>query len=110
MVALIDGYDAALFDLDGVVYSARTRCPEFPPRWPSGQATRLMYVTNNAARPAATVVISCVARHRRRAGSVLTSAQVAASALADELPPGAKFWCAVATRWRVCSPTPDSTS
>ena len=92
MVALIDGYDAALFDLDGVVYLGPDPVPGVPAALAQlGQATRLMYVTNNAARPAATVVDQL-----RRLGidagldQVLTSAQVAASALADELPPGAK--------------------
>ncbi|MEE9965250.1 MAG: HAD-IIA family hydrolase [Propionicimonas sp.] len=92
MVALIDGYDAALFDLDGVVYLGPDPVPGVPAALAQlGRLTRLMYVTNNAARPAATVVDQL-----RRLGidagleQVLTSAQVASAALVDELPSGAK--------------------
>lgn len=92
MVALIDGYDAALFDLDGVVYLGPDPVPGVPAALAQlGRVTRLMYVTNNAARPAATVVDQL-----RRLGidagleQVLTSAQVASTALVDELPAGAK--------------------
>ncbi len=91
--ALIDDYDAALFDLDGVVYlgphavvGARDAMEAL-----RQLGKRVLYVTNNAARPAHVVVDQL-----NRLGistdldSVLTSAQVAASALVEELPQGAK--------------------
>lgn len=93
MVTLIDGYDVALFDLDGVVYLGPDPVSGVPEALAQLDrvGTRLMYVTNNAARPAATVVEQ-LNRLGIDAGldQVLTSAQVAASALAKELPAGAK--------------------
>jgi HAD superfamily hydrolase (TIGR01450 family) len=93
MAALIDSYDTALFDLDGVIYLG----PEAVPGAVSALAalcdrgTTVMYVTNNAARPAQVVIdqltaLGIAADH----SSVLTSAQVAASALAAEWPRGTK--------------------
>lgn len=93
MVALIDAYDVALFDLDGVVYLGPDPVPGVPTALAQlGRGgTRLMYVTNNAARPASTVVDQ-LNKLGIDAGldQVLTSAQVAASALTKELPAGAK--------------------
>lgn len=93
MASLIDGYDAALFDLDGVVYLGPDSVPGVPKALAElGRGgTAVMYVTNNAARPASTVVAQL-----RGLGidvttdQVLTSAQVAAAALPRELPDGAR--------------------
>lgn len=90
---LVDGYDAALFDLDGVIYLGPAAVPgaaETMDRLAaSGKA--VMYVTNNAARSADTVVKQLVSLGLR-AGleNVLTSAQVAAAGLAEVLAPGSK--------------------
>ena len=93
MTTLIDDYDGAFFDLDGVIYlsaaaveGAVDTLAELVER-----EVRVLYVTNNAARDAQTVV-----DHLRSLGfaadsdRVLTSAQVGAAGLARELPPGAK--------------------
>ena len=90
---LVDGYDAALFDLDGVIYLGPAAVPgaaETMERL-AAAGTAVMYVTNNAARSADTVVKQLVSLGLR-AGSdnVLTSAQVAAIGLAEVLPRGAK--------------------
>ncbi|MCW5952798.1 MAG: HAD-IIA family hydrolase [Propionibacteriaceae bacterium] len=90
---LIDGYDAALFDLDGVIYLGPLAVPGAAETMAELAAANkaVMYVTNNAARAAETVV-----RQLQGLGfvagldNVLTSAQVAAGGLADVLPPGAK--------------------
>lgn len=93
MSALIDGYDAAFFDLDGVIYLG----PEAVPGAADALAelgrrgNRVMYVTNNAARPAQVVIdqlrdLGFAAEPE----NVLTSAQVAAAMLPRELPAGAK--------------------
>ena len=93
MKALVSSYDAALFDLDGVVYlgpnaidgvtSALARLREI--------GTRLGFVTNNAARtPAA------VAEHLQKLGiqtddsDVVNSTQATVRMLRGELPVGAK--------------------
>ncbi|OYO05645.1 HAD-IIA family hydrolase [Enemella evansiae] len=91
MNALVDGHDAALFDLDGVVYLG----PQPIPGAAEGIAAlrergvQIGYVTNNAARtPAA------VAAHLRElgvpaeTGDVVTSSQAGARMLADRLPAG----------------------
>lgn len=90
---LIDGYDAALFDLDGVIYLGPLAVPGAAETMAELVAADIavMYVTNNAARAAETVV-----RQLQGLGfvagldNVLTSAQVAARELAEVLPPGAK--------------------
>ena len=91
MSALIDGYDAALFDLDGVVYLG----PVAVPGAVEGMAAlrergvRTFYVTNNAARPVATV-----ADHLASLGfaatvdDVVSSAQAAVGLMREELPAG----------------------
>jgi HAD superfamily hydrolase (TIGR01450 family) len=93
MPALIDSYDAALFDLDGVVYLGPHAVPgavsALRALWERG--TTVMYVTNNAARPAQVVIDQLTALGiAADDSSVLTSAQVAASALAAEWPRGTK--------------------
>src|SRR3954452_18411886 len=90
---LVDGYDAALFDLDGVVYLG----PEPVPGAAAGVArlrergTPLGYVTNNAARTPEEV-----AAHLRELGiaadtaDVVTSAQAGAHLLQKRFGPGAR--------------------
>lgn len=93
MSALLDRYDAVLFDLDGVIYlgpdpveGAAQALAEVRRR-----GTRVMYVTNNAARPAQVVIDQLRGLgFAADADSVLTSAQVAAAMLPKELPAGAK--------------------
>lgn len=90
---LVDPYDATLFDLDGVIYLGPLAVPGAAETMTAltDAGKGVMYVTNNAARAADTVV-----KHLRGLGidaglhNVLTSAQVAAGALAEVLPPGAK--------------------
>lgn len=94
MTALIDGYAAALFDLDGVVYLG----PDPVPGAPDGlnrlrdRGVRTGFVTNNAARTPETV-----AEHLRELGidakteDVVTSAQAGARLLAERFGPGAKI-------------------
>jgi glycerol-1-phosphatase len=92
MSALIEGYDAALFDLDGVVYLG----PVAVPRAPEGIAelrrrgVHVGFVTNNAARPP-----RAVAEHLTELGipatadDVVTSAQAAAHLILDRFGTGA---------------------
>lgn len=91
--ALIDRYDAALFDLDGVVYLGPVAVPGAV-RGIAGLRSRgakLGFVTNNAARPP-----GAVAEHLRELGieaeqeDVVTSAQAGARLLADRFGAGAK--------------------
>lgn len=90
-MSLMDAYDAALFDLDGVVYLG----PEPIPGAAEGlaelrrQEVRVGFVTNNAARAPQTVV-----EHLRSLGiqaeveDVVTSAQAIARLMAEQLPAG----------------------
>lgn len=91
-MALATNYDAALFDLDGVIYVGPDAVEHAQS---SVRAVRelglgLAYVTNNAARTP-----DDVAHHLREIGvpataaEVVTSAQAAASLLAHRLPEGA---------------------
>jgi len=94
MTALIDAYDGAFFDLDGVIYLGSRVVDGAPATMAElgRRGTRIMYVTNNAARSAQTVV-----DHLTSLGldasldNVLTSAQVAAAHLKRELPQGARI-------------------
>lgn len=92
--ALVDRYDAALFDLDGVVYLG----PVAVPHAVEGlnelhrRGVRTGFVTNNAARPPSVVAshlaelgISC------RDSDVVTAAQAAARLLVDRFGAGAKI-------------------
>lgn len=89
---LVDRYDAALFDLDGVVYLG----PKPVPGAVDGLArlrdrgVRVGFVTNNAARPPAQV-----ADHLSELGitaganDIVTAAQAGADLLAEQVPAGA---------------------
>lgn len=93
MAALIDPYDAALFDLDGVVYLG----PDPVPGAAAGIARlheygkKIGYITNNAARRPDTVV-----EHLLSIGipatidEVLTSAQAGVRMMAKYIEPGSK--------------------
>ncbi|WCC79173.1 HAD-IIA family hydrolase [Cutibacterium equinum] len=91
--ALIDGHDAALFDLDGVVYLGPHPVPAAPETIAElrRSGVKVGFVTNNAARSAAVV-----AQHLTdigiptQASDVVTSAQAITDLAAQQLPVGAK--------------------
>lgn len=93
MTRLIDAYDAALFDLDGVIYlgpHAIDGVPESLAKLREG-GTRIGFVTNNAARTPA-----MVAQHLEELGiradvdDVVNSTQATLRMLAADLPSGAR--------------------
>lgn len=91
--ALVDGYDAALFDLDGVVYLG----PVAVPRAPEGIAAlrrrgvQVGFVTNNAARSPRVVAAHLVELGIPAATEdVVTSGQAAAHLLQDRFGRGAR--------------------
>ena len=93
MTALVDGYDTALFDLDGVIYLG----PSAVDGAAEGVAAlrergvRIGYVTNNAARPPRVVVDQLNSLGvSAELGDVVTSAQAGARMLAENLPAGSK--------------------
>lgn len=93
MSALIDGYDGAFFDLDGVIYLgplAVVGATEALDRLRE-RGTTVMFVTNNAARAAQVVIdqLNGLGFHADD-HTVLTSAQVAVAEMARQLPAGAK--------------------
>lgn len=90
---LVDAYEAALFDLDGVVYLG----PEAVPGAPEGisalkdHGTRVAFVTNNAARPPQVVVEQLVGIGVPAVTSdVITAGQAGARMVAHQLPPGSR--------------------
>lgn len=93
MKALVDAYDAALFDLDGVVYLGPLAVPGAAVGIAElrARSTRIGFVTNNANRPP-----GVVAEHLRtleidaHSGDVVTSAQAAAHLLWNRFGPGAR--------------------
>jgi HAD superfamily hydrolase (TIGR01450 family) len=92
---LSSAYDVAVLDLDGVVYLGPDAVPGAPEALNQAQAggMHLAFVTNNAARPPASV-----GRHLRdlgvdaHDGDVVTSAQAAARLLAGQLDKGSKVF------------------
>ncbi len=84
-------YDVALLDLDGVVYTGQGAVRHAVPALAQARdaGLRLAYVTNNASRSP-----SAVASHLTTLGvpataaDVVTSAQAAASLIAERVPPG----------------------
>jgi glycerol-1-phosphatase len=93
VVAVVDGYDAVLLDLDGVIYLGPMAVPgasEAVGRLHQ-RGVKTGFVTNNAARPPA-----AVAAHLRELGieadnaDVVTSAQAAAHLLADRFGEGSR--------------------
>lgn len=94
MPRFIDAYDAALFDLDGVVYLGPDPVVGAPETLHELRklGVRVGFVTNNAGRSAEVVVehlnelgIECAR------GDVVTSSQAIAQLMAGELPAGAKI-------------------
>lgn len=91
MARLIDRYDAALFDLDGVIYLGPHGIPGVAEAIAALRASGVVvgFVTNNAARPP-----QVVADHLTRLdipcgpNDVVTSAQAMAHVMADQLPAG----------------------
>ncbi len=93
MSALIDRYDTALFDLDGVVYLGPHPVPGAVAALAAlrERGTSVMFVTNNAARPAQVVIDHLLSLGiHADVDSVLTSAQVAVSALKSAWPAGSR--------------------
>lgn len=94
MTALIASYDAALFDLDGVIYLGPHAIEGVPEalRDLRGQGAHVGFVTNNAARTP-----GAVAEHLTELGieaaesDVVNSTQATVRMLASELPGGAKI-------------------
>ncbi len=92
-VPLCTAYDAALLDLDGVLYLGPEAVPHAATSVAAARSEgmRVAYVTNNASRRAAVV-----AAHLTQLGidaapeDVITSAQAAAGYLAARLPAGAR--------------------
>jgi HAD superfamily hydrolase (TIGR01450 family) len=88
---LVEVYDAALLDLDGVVYVGRRAVPHAAEVLEEARARgmHLAFVTNNAARTP-----GAVAKHLSdlgipaRVDEVATSAQAAARLVAELVPPG----------------------
>lgn len=93
MNRLVDAYDAALFDLDGVIYLGPHAIEGVPEALSAlrGLGSHVGFVTNNAARTPATV-----AQHLRELGieadeaDVVNSTQATLRMLADEVPAGAR--------------------
>jgi HAD superfamily hydrolase (TIGR01450 family) len=90
---LVQRYDLAMLDLDGVVYIGSDAVPGAPERVAEARAAgmRVAFITNNASRPP-----EVVAEHLRELGveagpdDVVTSAQAAARVLTERLAPGAR--------------------
>lgn len=90
---LIDAYDVALLDLDGVVYRGHQPVENAAEALAKARAQglRLAYVTNNASRtPSAVAGLLTSLGVPAVAEDVVTSAQAAARLLAERLTPGAK--------------------
>ena len=89
---LAEEYDVALLDLDGVVYSGSSAVAGAVPALAAARRAglRLAFVTNNASRPPSAIAAQLAGLGvPARPQDVITSAQAAASLLADRLPPGA---------------------
>lgn len=88
---VVDAYDTALFDLDGVIYLGQLAVPAAAPTCAelSAGGTRLGFVTNNASRTP-----EVVAEHLVELGvaatstDIVTSAQAVARLVAERVQPG----------------------
>jgi HAD superfamily hydrolase (TIGR01450 family) len=90
---LIDSYDVALLDLDGVVYAGHQPIKNAAEALAKARAAglRLAFVTNNASRtPSSVAALLCSVGVPAGVEDVVTSAQAAARLLAETLPPGSK--------------------
>ena len=91
--AVVDGYDAALFDLDGVVYLGPVAVPGAAEGIAAlrRRGTRVGFVTNNAARPPAAVASHLVELGiQALAEDVVTSAQAGADLVRSRFGPGTR--------------------
>jgi glycerol-1-phosphatase len=91
-VALCERYDAALLDLDGVVYLGGKPIPRAAEALAeaASRGMKLAYVTNNASRSPNAIAAQLRAMGvPATAADIVTSAQAAARVLADRLPAGA---------------------
>ncbi len=92
-VPLVERYDVALLDLDGVVYVGHDPVVGAAAALSQARAhgMRLAFVTNNASRTPEAVagLLADVGVHADRA-EIVTSAQAAARVLAEKLPAGAR--------------------
>jgi ribonucleotide monophosphatase NagD (HAD superfamily) len=76
VMPLLAGYDAALLDLDGVVYSGQDAIAGAVPALAAARAAglRLAFVTNNASRSAGAIAAQ-LARRPAMSADVVTSAR-----------------------------------
>jgi glycerol 3-phosphatase-2 len=89
---LSEHYDAALLDLDGVVYLGRSPIPGASDALADAakRGMKLAYVTNNASRSPHAIAAQLTGMGvAATAADIVTSAQAAAHVLADRLPAGA---------------------
>ena len=93
-VAVIDSYDAVLFDLDGVIYLGPIAVPGAADGIAQlrDRGTKIGFVTNNAARPPASVADHLVELGiSATAADIVTSAQAAAHLLLNRFGGGARI-------------------
>jgi glycerol-1-phosphatase len=89
---LSEHYDAALLDLDGVVYLGGIAIPGASDALADAakRGMKLAYVTNNASRSPSAIAAQLIGMGvAATAADIVTSAQAAAHVLADRLPAGA---------------------
>jgi glycerol-1-phosphatase len=93
-LAVIDSYDAVLFDLDGVIYLGPIAVPGAAEGIAQlrDRGTKIGFVTNNAARPPASVADHLVEIGiSATAADIVTSAQAAAHLLVNRFGGGARI-------------------
>ncbi len=93
-IAVIDSYDAVLFDLDGVIYLGPIAVPGAAEGIAQlrDRGTKIGFVTNNAARPPASVADHLVELGiSATAADIVTSAQAAAHLLVNRFGGGARI-------------------
>ena len=91
--ALVEAYDLAMFDLDGVVYIGDDAVPGAPAHLARvrGSGVHLAFITNNASRPPAAVAEKLVGLGIEASGDdVVTSAQAAAHVVLEKFGDGAR--------------------
>ena len=89
---LVDAYDLAMFDLDGVVYIGEDAVPGAPAHLARARelGVHLAFITNNASRPPEAVVEKLAGIGvEASVADVVTSAQAAARVLSDRYGAGA---------------------
>jgi glycerol-1-phosphatase len=94
VAAVVDSYDAVLFDLDGVIYLGPLAVPGAAEGITQlhDRGTKIGFVTNNAARPPAAVADHLVELGiPATAADVITSAQAAAHLLVNRFGAGARI-------------------